>query len=126
MQAVRHLVEGGRTSGSNDDALAEARAFGMPASEIAKLENRAAAREPEGLWPQNVPAIRALDAAFSQWRTALVVTAGGLASRITGLDYAAANVAWLALGIALTADEFSVLQSAEGFAVTLLNGGNPA
>lgn len=42
-----------------------------------------------------------------------------------GLDYAAADVAWRALGLAMSADDFLRLSAIEHAAAARLNGGRP-
>lgn len=72
----------------------------------------------EGLWPENLPAVRAFLAVATQWRTV------GLADgsvRVTGLDYVGARAALDALNIEVTPDLWSDVQVIEDGAMAALN-----
>lgn len=118
---------------SGDDALADAELGGLDAegratiaSWLAHSEKRDVAGAGEGIWPRHIMAARAFLAAATQWRTGLFTTAEGLVSRFIGLDYAAAAVAWQAMDIVLSAEDFGHFTAIEGAATSLLNGGDPA
>ncbi len=79
--AARHWASGGAPS--NDEAIADLKAFGAPADVIAELE----AQQPEHfeVWPENWPAVEMFLRLQTQWRHGF----GGA----LGLDYVAAR--WL-------------------------------
>jgi len=101
MAAGRTLVTG-QIAARPDDALDDARRMGLDLTE-ADLNADA------GLWPWHASAVRAMQLAMTQWRIAStmerVVT--------TGLDYAAAAIAWSAAGIEMTPDLFDEVQVIE-------------
>lgn len=120
--------ERGAAAGS-DDALADAKAGGMDEQEISRLAarlNLQAGFDREGfagVWPQHEAAVRAAEAASTQWRTTVSFDGERLVTRFTGLDYAGCAAAWAALGIALSLEAFRQFQFLESCIRTLLNGG---
>lgn len=132
MRAARALIDRTPVAARADDALADARAGGMDEASIAALE-RALGRgkvsdDFDGVWPDHVTAVRAAEAAGTQWRTSLALEDGdkggiALVTRWLGLDYAACAACWSALGLVVSGDDFRTFQRLEGFLRTLLNGG---
>ncbi len=73
------------------------------------------------LWPEHVAPVQALHACGTQWRMA-----GSLAGiSVTGLDYAACDVALRRSGLELQGQAFADFQTLESFAAALLNGKKP-
>ncbi len=99
-----------------DDALADARAMGLPAAAMAAIEARLAhpAGQFAGLYPDHAPAAEAFVAAATQWRVAG-------SGHYVGLDYAGAAIAWRARGIEPDATSFAHLQAIECAARDALN-----
>jgi hypothetical protein len=111
--------------GEEDEAVQDARRFGMDEEQISEIRaalGRSIGMAFRGVWPVNIPAVAAFCAAGSQWRTTLIVAGGAIVTRFLGLDYAGLRVALDALGIAVTPDLFAGLQVMEGAARNALNG----
>jgi hypothetical protein len=125
MAAARAWIDGTlfeRQEMAVDDGLrAEAELLGIPqAAAAAMIERDEAARASRvetftGVWPQHGEAVRAFVAAASQWRMA--------GSFFAGIDYAAAAIAWAALGIDARGETFSRFQAIECEVRHLLNDG---
>lgn len=107
---------------ADDDALADARRWGLDDEEIAAVTAALGRSGNERLWVQHVAAFAALCAAGTQWRRRLVATADGVRELVAGLDYAGVKVAIDAVGIALTAEDWRQLRVLETEAVRALNG----
>lgn len=71
----------------------------------------------QGVWPQNVAAVRAFLAVCNQWRT---VSAGLAGARVIGLDYAAARAGLEMSGIAVVPGLWAEVQVIEGAAVAAM------
>lgn len=68
-------------------------------------------------WQQN--SVEAFYLSSTQWRWAMGVSpAGAVVSRMAGLDYAAAEVAWRLSGITLSADDFEGVRIMEAAVVS--------
>lgn len=119
------LFEPAGVAGPTDDAVADARRFGFDedcVASISSADKRYAHLDGfDGVWPENVPAVKAFLFAASQWRTA------GTAHRVLfiGIDYAAAAIAWSANGIEMTADLFARFAALESAACAVLNEASP-
>lgn len=76
-------------------------------------------RDPSGsgVWPQNVPAVRAFLAVCNQWRT---ISAGLAGARVIGLDYGAARSGLRMSGIRITPELWAEVQVIEGAAVAAM------
>lgn len=74
----------------------------------------------DGIWPCNLPALRAFLAVDRQWRVASVGMGG---VRFLGLDYAGAQAGLALAGIEMTPDLWSDVRVIEAAAVAALNGG---
>lgn len=103
-----------------DDALADARAFGIdPSVASAALEAGRVVQLDgvpyEGIFETNLKALRAFVGSCNQWRMA------GL--QFLSIDYGAARAAWEAMELKLSADDFGKFQIIEAEAARLLNGG---
>lgn len=72
----------------------------------------------EGVWPENVAAVRCFLAGATQWR--IVGMADG-SMRVTGLDYAGLRVALEALETGITPELWSDMQLIEAGALGGLN-----
>jgi hypothetical protein len=112
-------------STQTDDALSDADRWAL--SDEDKADLRDALSESAGLggravWAMHRRALALLDAAGTQWRTRLAPGERGLVTRFTGLDYAAARVAWDALGLTVTPADWRRLMVLEAAAVAALNG----
>lgn len=75
--------------------MAQARALGLPETEIASLHQAAAERPALRVWEENWPVLRLFLAMATQWRHA------GMAGLPVGLDYAALPVVAGALELVL-------------------------
>lgn len=101
-----------------EDAMSDARAFGMDVSVLA--EHLALAQSVvldgwDGIFECNRAALSAFIAACNQWRT--------FSAGFIGLDYSAADIAWRRMDLELSGDDFVAFQQIEAEAVRLLNGG---
>ena len=94
----------------------------MSEEEIEAVREALGARTGEALWAMHLTAFRALCAAGTQWRTRLALTAGNLAERVIGLDYAGLRVALDAIGLALDAEDWRQLMVLERAAAAAMNG----
>nr|WP_269724455.1 DUF1799 domain-containing protein [Roseovarius sp. TM1035] len=70
-----------------------------------------------GVWPHNVPAVRAFLAVCNQWRT---VSAGLAGFRVVGLDYTAARAGLRMSGVRITPELWAEVQVIEGAAVAAM------
>uniref|UniRef100_UPI00345BF9D0 DUF1799 domain-containing protein n=1 Tax=Roseovarius sp. BRH_c41 TaxID=1629709 RepID=UPI00345BF9D0 len=70
-----------------------------------------------GIWPQNVPVVRAFLAVCNQWRT---VSAGLAGFRVVGLDYTAARAGLRMSGIRITPQLWAEVQVIESAAVAAM------
>lgn len=135
MAAARAWVEGSLVEPSmaasaadhGEEAIADARRWGMANADIQALKAALASRRPggsfHGVWPDNREVVDAFLAVASQWRTAVAFDEGRMRTLWIGLDYAGAAVAWAARGIELTAERLAGIQVMEMTARRALNGG---
>lgn len=115
---------------ADDDALADASAAGLDAAAQAAIARWAIDRTGtcfsgpgfSGVWPDNADAVAAFLAAASQWRTTIADRNGRIVTRVLGLDYAGAAIAWSARGIEPDSDLFDRLTVIEMAARDALNG----
>lgn len=92
---------------------AEAVALGLSPVQVARLRSPPPDGQ-EGVWRQNLAAVRAFLAVSSQWR----VASGGMGGlAIIGLDYTAVRAGLGALRIRVTPDLWTDLQIMEAAAV---------
>ena len=108
-----------------DDALSDARIFGLDDEEIDGLRDALGRQQGKKLWARHLPAFQALCAAGTQWRRRLVFTAAGPLELVTGVDYAALKVALDILGIVLTPSSWAELMVLERAAAGAMNGEPP-
>lgn len=107
----------------HDEALADARALGLPAEALADIE-AALAQEGgfAGIWPEHELAVAAFVTAGTQWRTMSAGLAGAL---WIGLDYSAARDAWAMAGMDVTPQIFGQVRMIEHGALGALNEARP-
>lgn len=107
----------------DDDAIADARALGLPAEAIADIEAALAQGDGfEGVWPDHEAAVAAFCVAGTQWRTAPLGMAG---YAYVGLDYSAARDAWAMAGLETTPEVFAQIRLIEHGALGALNEARP-
>ena len=124
----------GSAAEPEDEAVADARRWGLPDDQVAALAARlgpGSGQRPggevfDGVWPDNRPAVDAFLAASSQWRTAATMEDGHLRTRYIGLDYAGAAVAWAAFDIDPAAAFRGGLRRVEAAARDALNEMTPS
>lgn len=107
----------------DEEALADARLWALPASDIEALVAALGDGQRFGsVWADNRPAVDAFLIVASQWRTAFGWVDGRPRTLWIGLDYAGAQVALAARRVELTDDLMVRLQVMEIAARETLNG----
>ncbi len=104
------------------EAVSDARRWGAGAEEIAAIARALGGCGEVRVWPQNRAALDAFLAAATQWRTAIGLRDGRLATLWVGLDYAGVRVALASRGIALDRQTMSGLHVLELAAREAMNG----
>ncbi|UFZ05454.1 DUF1799 domain-containing protein [Bradyrhizobium ontarionense] len=119
--------------------IEDARRAGMDAQSLDHLRQALATEEPEtdadqefdGLWPENVPIVRAFLAVASQWRIVprsaggMITPMGGTIAPtvpvVIGLDYAGVRAGLDAEGFAITPELWRGLRTMEAAACAAFN-----
>lgn len=94
------------------------RSMGLPDEAIADALRSMPPDEVE-IWPWQQDVVDAFYLVSTQWRWITGATPlGAVTSRMAGLDYAAAEVAWRLSGITLSADDFEGVRIMEAAVVS--------
>jgi Phage related hypothetical protein (DUF1799) len=80
---------------------------------------RRTARDDDGVWPENVPAVLAFLQGCTQWRVVPVGMGGML---VTGLDYGALRVGLDAAEVRVTPELWGDIRIIESGAMAAMNG----
>lgn len=97
------------------------RSMGLPEEAVFDALRSMPSEDTE-IWPWQQNAVDAFYMASTQWRWASVGAAmGGLTSRMAGMDYASARIAWRMSGIRVDAIDFDYVRVMEA---AVISGGS--